>query len=79
MEKKKITYKWAKENVEKALEKAATQKTETKKGYYCSLCKEFNCKYQMDLKCCEIKTKEEYKLICDDCAKKIAEYVVEEF
>jgi len=58
---------------------AATQKAETKKGYYCSLCKEFICKYQMDLKCCEIKIKEGNKLICDDCAKKIAEYVVEEF
>jgi hypothetical protein len=66
-------------DVEEAFKKAATQKTESKKGYYCSLCKEFICKYQMDLKCCEIKTKEENKLICDDCAKKIANYVVEEF
>ena len=53
--------------------------TEKLKGYYCNLCGELICKYQMDLKCCEIKTKEGFKLICDDCAEKIAEYVVGEF
>jgi hypothetical protein len=49
------------------------------KGYYCNLCLNKICKYQMDLKCCEIKIKEGYKLICDECAKKIAEYVIGEF
>ena len=49
------------------------------KGYYCDLCDEFITKYQLDLKCCEIKIKGGYKLICDECSKKIALYVVEEF
>jgi hypothetical protein len=48
-------------------------------GYFCDLCKELITKYRLDLKCCEIKTSEGYKLICDGCSKKIALYVVEEF
>lgn len=53
-------------------------KKEKQKGYYCDLCYQFITKYQLDLKCCEIKTKEGHRLICDDCAKKIALYVVGE-
>lgn len=51
----------------------------TEKGYYCDLCEELITKWQLDLKCCEIKTSKGYKLICNDCSKKIAMYVVEEF
>ena len=51
----------------------------TNLGFYCDLCSGFITKYQLDLKCCEIKTSEGNKLICDDCSKKIALYVVEEF
>jgi hypothetical protein len=48
-------------------------------GFYCNLCYGFITKYQMDLKCCEVMSKLGIMLICDDCAKKIALYVVEEF
>lgn len=49
------------------------------KGYHCDLCGGFIIKYQMDLKCCEVKVRGNDKLVCDDCAGKIAEYVVGEF
>jgi len=49
------------------------------KGFYCDICSGFITKYQLDLKACEIKVVGGYKLICDECAKKIALYVVEEF
>ena len=55
------------------------KKMKTNLGFYCDLCSGFITKYQLDLKCCEIKTSEGNKLICDDCSKKIALYVVEEF
>jgi hypothetical protein len=47
------------------------------RGYYCDLCNSKIAKYQLDLKCCEIKVKGEYKLICDDCAKEIAKQLIE--
>ena len=49
------------------------------KGYFCCICNNLITKYQMDLKCCEIKRNGYNQLICDDCAKDIALYVVEEF
>jgi len=52
---------------------------ENKKGYFCDICGEIITKYQLDLHCCGIIVQGKFKLICDDCAKKVALYVVEEF
>jgi len=53
-----------------------TTKKLDKKGYYCCICDDLITKYQLDLKCCEIKVNGKYKLICDDCAKEIAIQIV---
>ena len=49
-------------------------------GYGCELCRKLICKYWKDLgDTIEIKVsnKGKYKLICDDCAKKIAKQLIE--